>query len=540
MSAYAIAGVLPRHSVRGVAGQAAGGLLVAAVAAGLTVLVASRATASGVAVVFVLAGSLWFATTRRTPLALALLMLYLGTLDGYLKLSTGSTYVTFVRDVLLYAIVCGLLVRAAVNGRRLAAPPLSGWVICFVVLVLIQLANPQGGSLSHSLAGVRQSLEFVPLFFLAYTFVRTKKALRGFVILLALLAAVNGVADVVQFRESPQQFAAWGPGYSQRIVGTGQFQGSGRAFYDTSGQTHTRPFGLMSDAGSGGLVCAFALGCAVALALTPAGRRSWGLAAITAILAVAGIVTAQGRAVIVCSVVVVLAYALLTVTSRRGLATLVVLGAFGGLAAFFAFTILGGSKSAAIRYQGQLGASTILTTTSHARGGSIALIPHNLSTYPLGAGLGVGGPAAGQSGAPPDASLGRGIDTENEISFATVETGIPGMLDVIGFTVVVFALGLVRCRREPDPEARVLLAAIIAPIGGMLALYSVSALTPTSPGGPYLWAAGGIASYWLITRPAELRRAVDDPGQAAARLPSHPPGVRGSASDDRRVPAVTS
>jgi hypothetical protein len=40
----------------------------------------------------------------------------------------------------------------------------------------------------------------------------------------------------------------------------------------------------------------------------------------------------------------------------------------------------------------------------------------------------------------------------------------------------------------------------------MLALYLVSATTPTTPGGPYLWAVAGVVSYWLVARPAARLR----------------------------------
>jgi O-antigen ligase len=220
---------------------------------------------------------------------------------------------------------------------------------------------------------------------------------------------------------------------------------------------------------------------------------------------VAGIITSQGRAVIVCGVVVVLAYALMTATSRRGLATVVGVAAVAAVALFAVRGIIGSSQQApALRYQG-LTATHILQTTNQARGKSFARIPETLVNYPLGAGLGIAGPASGVKGAPALAGV---ADAENEISFATLETGIPGMLVVIGFTVILFAVGLRRCRHEPNAEARLLLAAIIAPLAGMLSLYTVSAITPTTPAGPYLWAAGGIVSYWLITRPAALRRAV--------------------------------
>jgi O-antigen ligase len=120
-----------------------------------------------------------------------------------------------------------------------------------------------------------------------------------------------------------------------------------------------------------------------------------------------------------------------------------------------------------------------------------------LARYPLGSGLGTGGPAAGQSGAP---AATTDVNTETEFSFATLESGIPGMVALVGFTTIVIFLALRRCRYEPDLETRLLLAAIIAPIAGMLVLYWVSPITPTTPSGPYLWAAGGIASYWLIER----------------------------------------
>jgi hypothetical protein len=507
MSTYAIARVLPRASMRVTAAQTIGGLTIAVVTAGLTVFVASHGTVKGVAVLIVVAGSLWFATTRRTSLALALVMVYLGALDGYLKLASGSNLATFVRDVLLYAIVIGLVVRTAAQGRRLAVPPLSVWVIGFVVLILVQLANPHDGTLYHSLAGVRQHVEFVPLFFLTFALVRTTKALRVFVILFVVIAAANGAVNYVQFHMTPQQLAGWGPGYAQRILGTGGFEFAGRAFYTTSGQLLTRPFGLMSEAGGGGLVCALALGGILALGSMPGKRRYQALAAIAAAAAVTGILTSQARSAVVAGVVVVLAFALLSVTSRRAVATVLAVTAVAA-AAFVTVQIVKSSQATVFRYQG-VSTSQILSTTEQARGKSLARIPRNLVTYSLGAGLGVAGPATGAGGAPPQAGT---LDAENEISFATLEAGIPGMLAVIGFTIVLFVLGLRRSRQEPDPEARVLLAAIVAPLAGMLALYVVSAVTPTTPCGPYLWAAGGIVSYWLVARPAALRR------EAASRV----------------------
>jgi hypothetical protein len=505
MSTYAIPRPLRPSRTGRLLGQAAAGLLVAAIAAGVTWFINRRGALLGVAAVLVIGGSLWFATTRRTQVALALFMVYLGVLDGYLKLATGSGVITFLRDVLLFALLAGLLVRAQAGRTRLAAPPLTAWVVGFALLVLVQVFNPQGGTLVHSLAGVRQHLEFVPLFFLTFAFVRTTKALRGFVVLLLLIAAANGVVSLVQFRQTPQQLAGWGPGYAERVLGQGQFLVSGRSFFDQAGNNYTRPFGLGSEAGSGGLVGAFALGGVLALASLALSRRRRHLlfAIAMAIGAVTAIVTSQGRAVIVVSIIVALAYGLLTATSRGRVTSLLGLAVAGLVSVVVIQAIVGTVGSPALRYQG-LTTSTLLHTTSKARGKSLADIPRTIVRYPLGAGLATAGPA---SGAPGATQLTGGVDAENEFSFMTLETGIAGMALITAFTVMLFILGLRRCRHEPDREARVLLAAIIAPVAGMAVLYVPSAMTATTPGGPYLWAAGGIVSYWLVARPAALRRA---------------------------------
>jgi hypothetical protein len=500
--------------------------VVAAGAAGLTAFATTRATLSGIAAVLVVAGSIWFATTRRTPLALALLMIYLGALDGYLKLATGSTIVTFVRDALLYAIVIGLLIRATVRHQTLVLPPLSGWVIGFVVLVLIQIANPQGGTLVHSLAGVRQHLEFVPLFFLTFMFVRSTKALRVFVILLLLIAAANGIASWIQFKETPAQFAAWGPGYAQRVLGTGSFSLAGRTFGQAGGSGN-RPFGLGSDSGSGGVIAAFAVASILALVAAAKRTRYLVFAAVMALLTTLAIVTSQSRGVIVASVVILLTFGLLAAASRDRLRVLMAVGLAIAVAFVISDAVISSSGSSAFRYGG-LGPSAFINTAGKARGLSISRIPSNLASYPLGAGLATGGPASGAASG--GSALAGNVDTENEFSFLIVETGLPGVLLLTGFTLRLLYLGLRRVKQEPDREARLLLAALIAPVGGIFALFFSSELTPTIPAGPYLWAIAGIVSYWLIVRPqareserrSEARVGSGPSGSARARLISQP------------------
>ena len=84
-----------------------------------------------------------------------------------------------------------------------------------------------------------------------------------------------------------------------------------------------------------------------------------------------------------------------------------------------------------------------------------------ISQYPLGAGLGTAGPAAatGLGGS----ALTNTLNAESEFSFLVIEVGVPGMIVLVGFAVSLLGMGIVRCRREPDPQARLLLAALISP-----------------------------------------------------------------------------
>jgi hypothetical protein len=481
------------------------GLAVAAVAAVGAREVQHAPLAKAAAVVIVAAGTVLFLVTRRTGLALAAFMVYLGALDGFLKLSTGSTVVTFVRDGLLYAIVAGLVIRGTASDRQLQFPPLGMWVVAFVAIVIVEVANPNNGSLYHSLSGVRQDLEFVPLFFLAYSYMRTTRELKVFLIILALLAAANGIVTFIQFHLSPQQLAAWGPGYAERVLATGKFT-AGRTFFNASGQNFVRPFGLGSEAGAGGLVAALSLGAILALISLPrSGRIVKVLAALSAIAAVVGVFTAQGRAVIVSAAVVVLAYALMSATSRRTVGTILAISVVVGAATVVLPKVLHSSNAPSLRYSGLTAGNLVQALVSN-RGTALQALPAYLHTYPFGAGLGATGPAAGVSGAPINAQQ---LNAENEINFALLETGIPGLIVLVGLPVVVLGLAVTRLRSEPDPQARAMLAAIFAGLAGCLLTYTVTAATPTTPVGPYLWTAAGIGSYWFVTRPAERARMGD-------------------------------
>ena len=504
----------PARGLGPVAWQTLAGLLVAGVSAAFVIYLVHHLNLKGVAAGLVVAGSLWFLTTRNPQFGLVLVMLYLGLLDGYLKLASGSSLVTFVRDAFLWSLAIGLLLRASVARQRLPLPPMTGWLVAFTIIVLVEFLNPNAGTIVHSIAGAREHLEFLPLFFLTYTFVRSVRALRMFCILLALIAGANGIAGWIQFKESPAQFAAWGPGYSQRVLGTGEFAGAGRTGVTSSGQSTNRPFGLGSDAGDGGLFGMVALCGILALAAFSQRKRYQLFAVAMALAAVLAIITSQGKAVIVASVVTVLVFVVLAVSARNRLRSFTGLALAVVVAVFVVASVVGQVGSGGFRYSG-LAPSSIISTTNHERGFAFAAIPHNIVTFPFGVGLGTAGPAAGSSGAS-HLALTQNLDAENEFAFLTLETGVPGMLVFIVFVVTLLFIGLSRVRHEPDRQARVLLAALIAPFAAVFVLFFVSAASPSVPTGPYIFAVGGIISYWLITLPARRAREARSAGLGSA------------------------
>jgi hypothetical protein len=453
----------------------------------------------------VFAVSVWMLTNAKTHVTLAVLMIYLAVADGVIKNVSGSPNATLGRDLLLYAIAIGILFRRHMRNERFDAPPLTGWIIAFVAVVVVQLANPGDEGFTHSLASLRPHLEFVPLFFIGYSVMQSRRRIKAFLIILIATAALNGVVGLVQFSLSPEQLASWGPGYAQKINGTNGL--SPRNFVDSSGQSRSRPFALGSDEGFGGVMGLLAVPAAFAI-LSLAGNRRLKIAAgILSTGVVLAVVTSQARVALVGTVVAILAFMLLATSSRRVFR--LVAGLSVGLAiAYFAISVLTSSTNSHLfdRYT-SIAPNKVVNTSVDYRAGTLGhVLPKYLVKYPLGAGIGKVGPASNSAGG----TGGKGLNAESEPNYAVLELGIPGLLVLIGFQVrlMVMSLGV---RRLKDLELRLLLAALAAPLFALFAMGWVGITTATTPGSPYLWFVGGILTYWLIgkrQRPSDARDAL--------------------------------
>lgn len=442
----------------------------------------------------------WCFSHRRVDRSLAALGLYLGLLDGYIKLRTGSPVITLGRDVLVAAIAGGALFRAVASNKPLPLPPLGGFVLAFAALVIIEMFNPNGRDLPGGLAGLRQHLEFVPLFFLGYAFLRREAHIKTLLVILVVCASVGGVVSFYQSTLTPSQFAAWGPGYSERVLGTGSFEGAPRIAFDADGTTWVRPFGLGSDIGAGALIAALALPALFALMMGPRGKlRLWTIPGTAGIaLATA---TSGSRTALIVFFVCAISFALLAATAKNAIRALTGL-LIGMVILLAAFGALGPESSTAGRAQ-SITPDKVVSTFSQERGPSVLLFGEYALRYPLGIGVGSAGPAALKfSGLTGVTAV---LNAETQWNFLILEVGIVGLVIMLALNLRLMWASLTRIRRVQDPQLRLHLAALAAPLFGLIAAGFAGPTTTTVPQAPYFWLVAGVLSYWLIAARGQLQ-----------------------------------
>ena len=450
----------------------------------------------------------------RYTVSLTLLVLYLGLLDGPVKLEAANKLASGFRDILIIAIGLGMLMRASTQKTRLSLPPLAGWVLGFVAVALVEALNPDTHGFLKALGGYRQQLEFVPFFFFGYLMMRSKHRFRQLFLVLGVIALANGVVGAYQSRLSPSELSGWGPGYGERVNGKG---GQTGRTYAVEGVAHPRPPALGSDSGFGGGIGVLALPGLLALLTSGRLRRRWPLV-LCCMGAVAGVATSGSRTSIVVALVVVASYAGLSLLARlrvgRPLAALLALALVAG-GVGWALEAADGSQ--VFHRQESLLKITGVTESVGGRetGGDgkekhLNEIPRDIVGAPFGLGLGVSGAVAGFGGH-------EKVTIESEkvsgagsaLNLLAVELGAPGLLLWVGLSIAALGLALKGLRRVVDPELRVYLVAAVAVYVGYTVQGFVGPTLAVTPAGVYLWFLPGVVAYWFA-----------GPGRAALR--SHP------------------
>jgi putative inorganic carbon (HCO3(-)) transporter len=472
------------------------GVIVLAIALAIALQVPDPSPVVALGVILGALSIVVFVSSTHYGVTLMLLALYLGLLDGPVKLESASTAASVVRDVLIFAIALGIAVRVMVRRQRVSLPALSGWVLAFVAIVLAEAVNPSTSGLLKVLGGFRQQLEWVPFFFFGYLVMRSPERFRKLFLLLGAIALLNGIVGAYQSHLSPAQLASWGPGYSERT--TGVSGGLTGRTYKSEGVARVRPPALGSDAGFGGGVGVLALPGLLALLAVGRVRRRW-VIGVLCLGAILGIATSASRSDTIIAVIALLSFVLLSVLARLRLTRSV-----GVLLAAAALTVGVGTVLIALDGGGVFARQETVTSASQAQstgGGAkektLAAIPRDIASAPFGVGLGTYGSASGFGGQQHVEIEGKTVSGESAYNLEVLELGFPGLLLWCGLSLNVLLLVLSRLRRIEDIELRTYLVAVAA----VFIAFSIEGLAgPTlavSPSGTYLWFAAGVVAYWL-------------------------------------------
>jgi hypothetical protein len=429
--------------------------------------------------------------SSRWEITVTFIVLYLGLMDGVVKLSFSSREATAsLQDVIILAVCLGAVLRLVVRKEKITLPPLSGWVLAWVVLVVVNAFNPRTEGILHVLGGFRQNLQYVPFFIFGYVLMRSKRRFRQLFIVMGVIALASGAVAAYQTSLAPSQLASWGPGYHNLVFAPGG--GTGRVYF-SEGEARIRPPGLGSEAGASGAIGHIALPMCLAL-LVVARRRRW-LAAVFCLGATMAVVVGLGRTQLIGAALGVLAFAGLATLAGRHFSR-----AMGTLLAVVVLAIPVGSVLASTLRSGTFKRYESLNTSSETtlhKEAAWSKIPKYVAAQPFGFGLGNSGPVSGLGGKSNNLLEGHGLTSETQYNVLVKELGAPGLIlwPLIVIYVSIFVIR--RMRRVRDGELALLLAGALAafiplPIEGTGGFISGGAAT-----GAYFWFAIGVVAYWF-------------------------------------------
>jgi hypothetical protein len=433
----------------------------------------------------------------RLEITVTLVVIYLGVLNGPVKMfNSGREVTASIQDIVVLAVAAGALLRIMSRREKVRLPALSGWVIAWVALVLVNAFNPKTEGVLHALGGFRNQLQWVPAFFFGYALMRSKDRFRKAFILIGVIALLNGVVAAYQTTLTPQQLASWGPGYAALIHPT---SGTGRIYF-SEGEARVRPPGLGAEAGSSGAWGHIALPmCLALLAITR--RRRW-FPALLCVGAALAVMVGLGRLPLIGALLGVGVFmGLAALGGRRFSRTMV-----STIAVFVLLIPAGALVVSALKpgtFKRYESLSVNSETTLHKEN-AWSKIPKYVAAEPLGFGLGNSGPIARIGGGNANSNLleGHGLTSETQYNVLVKELGVPGLLlwpAIIFYAALLTFKGI---RRIRDPDLAICLAGMIAPLIPLPIEGTSGYLSSGASGGAYYWFAFGVVGYWFAQRVA--------------------------------------
>jgi hypothetical protein len=478
------------------------------------------------AVVPVLVAALCVWLGRRV-LTLVLIMAYLA-VEGFLKLLSNYHPVVHVGLDIVVLSVAGAWLVDALLRRRISLPALP-WIrltAFYGVWIVLQLANPHSPGLLPSLGSFKIHLAMIPLYLMTYAVLKDRRGVMALLTALVAIAMVPAATALLQYALGPQSVLDLSPRYWQNIA----------HFHEW------RPFGTSATPG-GAAVFGF-LTVPLAMVLLAAPRelpRQRAVALLSIALSAGTFVVSGGRQIFLGCLLALFAMVALAASRGRGRA----LGAL-----LLVLTLVGGSYVAVATFLEPMAMEAVardprspriwrevsvterlLTlaeteTYASARTGGPQAIWERAARYPLGAGLGRTGSAAGAFSRQIQASS-ESARVQQEVGWSdnffadlTVEAGVPGML-MLTTILIGMTLGAARlARRASDP----LVITGSAAIAGLFFAYFVmswgSQPLLTNPLLAYFWMLCGVLAALRRVEAESAAQAVHEDQVAPQAAPA--------------------
>jgi hypothetical protein len=272
---------------------------------------------------------------------------------------------------------------------------MQGWVAAVMALLAVMLFHPETSSLMAGIAHMAVYFAVMAPLFWAPEFVKTPEQIARLLWILLLCSGANAVVGVLQVYDPGR----WLPAEFSRVV-TATEEGMGAVTYiGAQGQRIVRPPGLFDTPGAvaGPAMFAALLGLVFAVSAIPAWKRAVSLAIAGAGLA--AIYLSQVRVSLVATVVMMGVYVFASLRQGRA-ARATQFGILAGAIVVVSLTGAVALGGAAITDRvNSLFASDPISVYQVARGTQLSFTFFDLLfQYPLGAGLGRWGMAAGYFG----------------------------------------------------------------------------------------------------------------------------------------------
>ena len=453
---------------------------------------------------------LWYG---RSVTGLLVLLAYLS-IEGFLKLLSNYNRIVHVGfDIIVLSLAAYLVLQAVVERRaHLDELPYTKLIMVYALWMILQVLNPNSGSVVQSIASFKVHLTMVPLYFITASIFRQPRDIVKLLFGLTMIALVPYLMSLVQYALGPSSVLDLSP----------------RFWINISYYHDWRPFGTSAMPGGSAVICFLIVPFTVALLATPDVRKAMKPLAILSMLLAAGTFVVSGvRQVFLGTVLTLVIMGALTALRRSGrIAVLAAMIGVLGLGAYVGvITYLRPLAREAVARDprspdiwrerdvtDRLGSLAQSGTYRTARDNPTAIMFKRATHFPFGAGLGRTGSASGvfKEQVATDAQSAR-IQAEvgwSDSFFADIiaEGGIPALIMLtwllLGMTYRAFKLA----RRAEEPVVMYTSAAIAGMFFSLLVMSYGSQPLLSNPITAFFWMLCGLCA---AMEKMEAQRAIE-------------------------------